>query len=99
MNIGLTFHGLKLILNITSKTKKLIAVNLIIIFRNIQCFDIWASEKGNLVMLFYKFFDKVKKYWSICLWTYIVHCSFYPFLRKVMQKIIFDQHLECNILK
>lgn len=53
MNIILTVHCLKLILDITSKTKNLIAVNLIVIFRNVKCFDIRASEKCNFVKYFY----------------------------------------------
>lgn len=53
MNIILTVHCLKLILDITRKTKNLIAVNLIVIFRNVKCFDIRASEKGNFVKYFY----------------------------------------------
>lgn len=50
MNIILTVHW---ILDITSKTENLIAVNLIVIFRNVKCFDIGASEKGNFVKYFY----------------------------------------------
>lgn len=53
MNIILTVHCLKLILDITSNTKNLKAVNLIVIFRNVKCFDIGASEKGNFVKYFY----------------------------------------------
>lgn len=53
MNIILIVYCFKLILDIISKIKNFIVVNLIVIFWNVKCFDIRVFEKGNFVKYFY----------------------------------------------